>query len=247
MAIRFGKKTWALVTISTVVALVLWNMIAQMLAVAKVQECLERDWEISFGPRSAASRPAMLPAYLDDKVSDYLSRKYESVAGYGPGPAHTRNRDVVYHERFRALFRGPIREISIYYSEGLRGDLGAALARFPGLRFFCFYDEADVPTGAEWKHLCTWLRRFPELETLEIGGNSITDESIAPLAGHPRLRSITIQQSQLSPECVKIFAMLPNLKKLDVNIEHPDGTTWLTPEGQKAMSEKLPGVSVNAP
>ena len=188
----------------------------------------------------------MLPARIDSMADNLIVRLFDQTRGYdGTQPAKTRNRDIVYQERFRALFRGPIQEIDVYYFEAFHGDLGAAFARFPSLRRVEVFD--NFPTEPEWTHLCAKLRELPRLEEIELGGAWITDAAIAPLAGHPNLRTVTIEYGRLTDGCTKTFATMPRLSKLRIGEQIYPGDAWLSPEQTAAMTAALPSVTVEAP
>ena len=244
---RFEPRHWVSLILGIVLVTLLWGMGQRWVDVAAVQDALERDWEISFAEED---RPPILPEFVDRAVAGYLARKYASVSGYdapdAPGPAHTRNRDVVYHERFRSLFRGRIEQIRIYYPTGLRGDLGAALARFPGLQIVAIHENGgNMVTELQWTRLCERLRHFPELAEIEFASDSLTDAAIAPLLGHPQ--KITIGYGHLTPECAKIFATMPRLATLDLSgAMRATGSEW-TPSEIKGLQAAFPSVDVRAP
>jgi hypothetical protein len=242
---RIGKKIW-IISSFVVLALLGWSMIQRTLDVAAVQECLNRDWETTFGPDTGSGLPGALPASLDSRVQNWLNHRYGGNPrglDLGRGLQHAEYRDIVYHERFRALFRGTIREIQIMDPEGFRGDLGAALLRFPGLRSVTVHDYYDLkaPREAEWKLLFTRLRSLPNLEELNLGGRGISDAAVTPLAGHPTLRAIRVRYSELTPESAKIFRTLPRLSTLRLNT-----VLQLTPEEEAGWSAAIPGTLINA-
>ena len=244
---RFLKpKTWLALLVVAVVTLLLWPPIQRVIAVAALQNSFQLGWEISFDSPTAPSSP---PSFIESKVDDLLDRMFEDTEGYSRAvPALARNRNVIYQERYRAFFRVPIREVHIHFMEGLRGDLGAALARFPGLRRVTVEDVfAKVPTEAEWRLLCTHLRSLPDLEEVELGGTWITDASIAPLSGHPRLEKVTIGYGPITLKCAETFARMPRLTKLEFGWIIIDGDESKTRESQKAMSASMPGVSIKFP
>lgn len=222
-----------------------------------VQEAVARDWEIDYGYGSVHtphSRPAALPALLDDAAEAWLDWVYRDTRGYTAGrhAVKTRNRNSVYHDQFRALFRGSIEEIHIYYPESFRPELTTALARFPQLRRFSLVEnESTGPTEAEWMHLCTGLRALPQLEELELCGYWLTDEAIAPLAEHPGLRSIVISEGRLSAASSATFASIPRLKSLNLGELHPPEGEWRDANEAQAtrgaFEAALPGVSVQFP
>jgi len=251
MRVRLPKrKTWVGTFLFTMLALVLWIPVQRVFDVAAVQNAVQRDWEISFGYplRTGADKPEWLPATVDDRAYDFLFEHFERKSpGEGGRSAQRENRNVIYWERFRVLFREPIREIHVYDFEAFRGDLGAALARFPHLRRVTVFTMEESPAESEWTLLCTRLRTLPELEEIEIGGYWLTDAAIAPLAGHPQLRSITIPYARLTVGSAPTFASMPRLSKLhfDEQVEEEDAS--LLHENQAAMSAALPAVRIDFP
>lgn len=223
-----------------------WFVVRRTGDIAAVQDSLDRAWEISFwGGGEQDRRPRMLPEGVDRFVDSTLQDIFWDTSGYGPPPAYTRNRAEIHHDRFQALFRKPIDEIHIYYPESLRGDLPAALARFPRLRRFTLYENEPLyPTKVEWTRLCTALRSFPNLEEIELGGAWITDSAIAPLAGHPRLRVVEISGGRLTAKCTETFASMPNLTKLHIEEQMWGGNTWPSAAEQEAMRVALPKVTL---
>lgn len=251
MNARFRNNTWLCLFLLGFLALLIWPAGRRISNIKAVQNAIDRDWEISFDQMGLPfGRPARLPSFLDSRAKAWFDWRYASTGGYdGTQPVKTRNRDVVYYERFRALFRGPIEVIDIGYPEGFRGDdLGLALARFPKLRRFCVFENEDTgPSESEWALLCRRLRALPQLEELELAGCWLSDSAIAPLAGHPRLRVVTILEGRLSPGCTKTFAAIPNLSRLHIEGQRYEGDTWLTPAEEKMMRAALPAVTVEVP
>jgi len=213
-----------------------------------VEDAVDRDWEISFDQTDA--RPRRLPPFLDGWAEAWFDWRYADTYGYdGTQPVKTRNRGVVYHERFRCLFRGPIETINIGYPEKFRGDtLGAALARFPKLRFFAVVELEDTGLAeSEWTLLCMRLRVLPQLEEIELAGPTLTNAAVAPLAGHPNLRVVTILDGRLSPGCIETFSTMPKLTTLHIEGQRYDGDTWLTPDEEAMMRGRLPSVTLEVP
>ena len=203
-------------------------------AIAAIQNSVERNYEMNFyGPgMNSKHRPRFLPAFIDSHVSDWLDSRYEKTTG-------STNLDLVYDNRFISLFAGPIRGIFIMEPDHITGDLGAALLRLPSLQQLIIRADGDIPTEAEWTRLCTRLRLLPELEDLEIDGDSITDATIAKLAGHPRLRTIHFESSQLTPGSLKTLMSFPNLRDLTILT-----SSHFTPEDVKAFKAALPSVKI---
>ena len=149
---------------------------------------------------------------------------------------------------FDVAFR-PVREFELYYPEHLVGDLGAELLRFHGLRRVTIdANDFDEPTEAQWALLCARLRALPELEELELAGVHITDESIKPLANHPKLRIVIISQGSLTTESTTTFATLPRLAWLSLDTADSERDVWLTTaDSQKQFKEALRQVRVAFP
>jgi hypothetical protein len=219
--------------------------------VAAVQDAVQRDWEINFDRSNGSDPPSRLTVFLDSAAVSFFDRILGKTHGYdGSQPVKTRNRDIVFHERFRALFRPPIEEVTVYDFKGLCGDLGAALARFPKLRRVELYcgEELSGPTEADWAQLCTRMQSFPHLEEVELGGAWMTDAAIAPLAGNPHLRKITISCGRLTAKCANTFASIPHLAELAIEDQSYGGNTWPWEEDDKeAIRSALPAVSITFP
>lgn len=204
--------------------------------VAAVQNALNRDYEIIFG---SAERPAAMPKVLDDNLQKFLKDKR--------GTWNRMNPDIIYGERVRAMFRGNVTEIQIYYHEGIRGDLGAALLRFPDLKKLTVF-ETDSHL-ADYKLLCQRIRQLPDLEEIELGGSQLTSDDIAPLAGHPKLRELIISNGGLlTTDVLDTLKDLPALKVLRVEGIYGFGEKeWASPALLARFRAALPGVAVKLP
>lgn len=234
---RKRRIPWWLCIVGALMSYTVWFMVRRVGEVAAVQDSLERAWEIDFwGGGEREGRPQMLPKALDEFVDSRLGDIFRETAGV---------RDYIHRERFRALFRKPIDEIHIYYPERLRGDLGAALARFPRLRRFTLSENYDfAPTEEQWTRLCTQFRSMPNLEEIELGGAWITDAAIAPLTGHPRLRVVVMTEGRLTAKCLGTFASMHNLTQLDIGAQGFAGDMWPAATEQEAIRAALPKVVV---
>jgi hypothetical protein len=85
---------------------------------------------------------------------------------------------------------------------------------------------------------------LPRLQELELGGEWLTAAAIAPLAGHPQLRSITISYGRLTEGCTKTFASIPHLAELHIGEQIYEGDVWLSPASRTAMRTALPNVDL---
>jgi hypothetical protein len=182
-------------------ALFVWRPIQRAWALAELQNSIHGVVKTDAKPHD---RPARLPKVVDDWAHDVIVR-------FASGPP----RSDLYHQRFRALFADPTREIQMQ-GIAFRGDPGAVLACFPGLETLKVYLPADhEPTEAELTLFFRGLRRARGLKVLVIAGARITDASLAPLAGHPRLERLVISRGHYTPEVSKhTFSSLPSLKLL---------------------------------
>ncbi len=252
MKVRFSRRRIVLSAAAAVLVLLLYYPVKNVLAVIAVQNAVWRDYEISFGygPGARTDRPAMLPVALDNAAEKFFEHVFARTRGLPETElVKTRNRDITYHERFRAFFRGPIDEVHIYYCEGFRSDVGEALGNFPHLRRVTVYsnEPEDIPTEAEWALLCTRLRAMPEIEEIELGGRLISDAALAPLAGHPGLRKVEISYGRVTAAgCAKTFGSMPRLTRFELGeIMYDD--VWASPEEQAKMSAAMPAVSIKLP
>jgi hypothetical protein len=246
-ALLLSPKVWLWSFLILILSFIFLGPVQRVRDLAAVQGAVQRDWEISFGYSKGPDKPAFLPACLDSAAHDYIDRILGHTHGYdGSQPAKTRNRDIVYYDRFRSFFRGSIQDVHVYDFEEFHGDLGAALSRLRDLRRFTAWaeDSETLPTEAEWTLLCTHLRALPHLEEIEIGGWQITNRAIAPLAGHPRLRSLSIIAGRLSPSSTTTFATLPRLTKLHVGEQLHEGEAWFSAAQQAAITAALPHTEI---
>src|SRR5688572_13664149 len=155
-------RPWVCLFLLVTVGL-LSSPLQKVFALAAIQGAVQRDWEISFGYSNGVEKPRALPSRLDSAAHDIFERALGNTRYDGSEPAKTRNRNIVYHERFRAFFRGSIQDVHIYDFEAFHGNLGTALARLPELRRFSAsaLGGDGRPTEAEWTRLCTHLRTLP--------------------------------------------------------------------------------------
>ena len=210
MKVRPTKLRAALLAVA-IVGMFAFLAARRVTSVAAIQDSLERDWEINF---NAGERPRLLPSRVDAAAQSLIQRIL------GPEPEHLflgqkPNRDTVWCERFRALFRGRITEMEIYYPGRLRHDLGSALARFSALRRLTIHEAGF--SDSDWAYVFAGLQRLPHLEELEIGSYEFRDSTIEPLANQRSLRRISITLGRFSTECVETFRQMPKLTELDLS------------------------------
>ncbi|QIF03362.1 hypothetical protein [Roseimicrobium sp. ORNL1] len=166
----------------------------------------------------------------DDEVIDYVAKQAYKYSINFPWSSR---------ERLRAILHplSRVEVIRISDPEGFSPEFGTALARFPHLRVFGFYNPGTVPEE-DLAMLFAELRQSKHLETLELHG-SITHHSFALLTGHPNIRGVKFVVATITPEIAATLKTFPNLK--DVKI-----TTLIetTPTTQQVFQESLSGVKV---
>jgi hypothetical protein len=206
---------------------------------AAVQNALVRDWEISFEPQRQLSGGQ---DWVYDKLGRLMTGREELFGRENP--------EEIYPERVRVAFLGDITEIGIYYPEGFRGDLGAALLRFRELKKFTVYEnEPYAPTESDYKLLCQRLRELPALEEIELGGAQISSDALKPLAGHSMIRKLNLSYStRLTTDVLHTLKSLPALQTLEIrSIFGPDEEKWKSPSLHLQFREALPGVTLELP
>ena len=199
--------------------------------VAALQNSLQRNWEINF---NSGGRPRYLPAFADNLAEDTLLKMYETDRG-------NRNRDVVYHDRFQCLFRGPLRRLEIYYPEDLYESFGPAISRLRQLEALTIFENDDGrPSMEHWQSAFRAIAQLPALRELEIGGERITNETLSALAGAPKLEKLSITYGRLDPGILAALPPLPALRELHLEgIFRHEGTLF-APANRGKGSAALP-------
>ncbi len=246
-----SPKKWVVLLVVAGLGMLLVVPIRNLVGVIAVQNAVEQDWEVEFDDSADPlnQSPNFLPPSTNAAVKNFLFETLRDPPDRkGDTLSNKMHRHQTYYERFDVLFRSPIKKIDIDGFGTFRGDLGAALARFPNLR--CVWIDGGsptIPSESEWTHLCAELRGLENLEEIKIGGALITDASIAPLAGHPNLRSLTLGFSRVTDGCTKTFVAIPHLEFLSLVVLSPDVPAWLTSERKAAMEAALPTVKIFFP
>jgi uncharacterized protein (TIGR02996 family) len=162
------------------------------------------------------------------------------------------------------LFRlGPIRELKLYHSSGLLGDV-AACPHLANIRILDLenneLNDADVAELSESPHLMQvhtlflWSNRvgdtgvrslcggtWPRVEQLDLSSNIITDDGVAALADSLFLRRLTrlaLSRNQIGDTGARALAASPystGLFTLDI------GKNAIGPDGTAALREKFTG------
>src|SRR4051794_5764656 len=127
MRFRRPKLRWIAVSGILTVGLLLCYALHCVSQVAALQDCLERDWEIAFNAEQTALPPRM-PAWCDSLAKSLIDRALPTQRGqrFSGEKVGKENREIVWRERIRSIFRGPITEIEIYAPGRMCDDLGAA-------------------------------------------------------------------------------------------------------------------------
>ncbi|RBP44645.1 hypothetical protein DES53_104467 [Roseimicrobium gellanilyticum] len=246
MSARSRKLKARWVVLAVVVACVagLAPFIREIYLAAAIQNAIARNVEITLNDTSYESVP---------KVLDEVIQK--SVEWYGEWTHASSNQRELYYYRITTPFRaGRLRNLGIYDPKNFDERLGDVIRRCRGLQSVEVLDwggwgSPPTPPESSWRSLCEALRTLPRLHTLGIGSEELTDAALAPLAGHPTLRTITMERVPMSitPESARTFASIPHLKELILG--EPSRTTeevW-TEAAIARFRAALPGVSVTIP
>ena len=79
MNARFPReKSWPWISIVTLSLVYLWAGIQSVSDVAAVQNAVQRDWEITFGPPSAGAPPGM-PSFVDSAAVVCIRRTIDEI------------------------------------------------------------------------------------------------------------------------------------------------------------------------
>lgn len=230
----FRKSTKRIVAcVIVVAAMVMTIRISWAIqTIQKIERCLIRPDEIGFAPSILS--PEQLAQVPSKRFAAPIARAIPRKVRW--------SRDVA------TVAFLPVTHFEAFYFVNLQGDLGAELLRFTSLREVAIEDTmAPGPGADQWRQLCTRLRMLPKLRELEIGGDQLNDDSLAPLAGHPALRSIEITRGRVTMNSLQTWAALPNLKKLSFGEMTYSGDAWLTPEERTMLRTRLPATEINFP
>ena len=140
----------------------------------------------------------------------------------------------------------PVRECQIYGLKSMPGDLGRELGALRQLRKIHIRGMGQKRcVEADWVRLMGGLRHFPELVELELYGDQITDAVLAPLEGHPRLETLTVEDGKLTAASMKTFQRLPHLNGLYIfgNTARSD-IEMISPLSSEDLSNALPSVKI---
>jgi hypothetical protein len=199
-----------------------WRPVQQVWALAALQACIEGG----VAPEME-SRSLRFPDAIDRSITKAIEQR---AAGSGRERDHVR----LYH----ALFAEPIDKINLY-AHAFHGDPGVALARFPRLSYLYIYmGRRETPTEEELTQLCRALRGMPQLQSIVFWGDAVTNVSLAPLAGHPTLRELTICKGPFTAEVTQTLRSLPSLDYLGLD------SKTLTADDIKSITTALPSVKI---
>jgi hypothetical protein len=207
---RKPKARWlALVVILLVVAGVA-PYVRQVSLAAAIQNSVARSEEITLNHPSDP-----IPAFVDSAI-------FKSVEWYGEWTGADDDLRELYCERLAMPFQArQLRNLELYDPKNFDVRLCNIIRKCSGLQSVTILDWGGwglplTPPESSWRSLCEALRTLPRLETLGIGSEQLTDDALAPLAGHPTLRKITMERVPISitPDSARTFARMPSLKEL---------------------------------
>ena len=203
--------------------LLLWRPVLQAWRLAALQASLGAGGEVSFDQHKPLR---FLPKFAESWTRFLRVRMKHSVAAD--------NR----FQCFRSLFDGPMEQLLMRVNE-VNDDTVTNLGHFPqAKRITASFGDRVTEEGV--MKLCTGLRALPRLEHIQFyGKKAITDKSIAPLAGHPQIRSIYFLDNSLTPQCTATFATLPHLSELYIFLSYD-----MPQEDRRAMMAALPSTRI---
>jgi hypothetical protein len=235
------KSWWIVLGIVLLLTAVVVPFVHQVRLAASIQNAVEVSDEITLNDSSADS----VPGFIGNVI-------YKSVDWYGDWTHASDHERKLYRHRLMMPFRGgQLRNLEIYDPGDFDGRLCIIIERCRALRSVTILDWGGgavppTPPESSWRSLCEALRTLPRLETLGIGSEQLTDDALAPLAGHPTLRKISMERVSISitPDAARIFASMPNLKELSLG-EPSRGTEEIwTKDAMARFRAALPGVKV---
>jgi len=95
------------------------------------------------------------------------------------------------------------------------------------VRFGCHSDATDAQVAA--------LKKYPELKTIHLLSDRITDDGMEPLKSFPKLEVLRLNSSKITDKGLEHVAAIPNLRELVLF------RTPVTAEGL-ALLKKIPGL-----
>jgi uncharacterized membrane protein len=84
------------------------------------------------------------------------------------------------------------------------------------------------------------LAGLPRLERLDLRATAVTDQGLARLAGHARLRELVLAQTSLTDAAVDPLLSLPALERVSL------WSTGVSPEGIARLQSERPGLEIEA-
>lgn len=215
--------------------------IRQVCLAAAIQNSVEISDEITLNDGWSEPVPEVIESAIHKSVDWYRSLTHASL-----------QECKLYRERLRMPFQtGQLRNLEIYDPKNFDERLCKVIRRCRSLQSVTVCDwggwgSPPTPPESSWHSLCEALRTLPRLETLGIGSEQLTDDALAPLAGHPMLRRITIERMSISitPAAARIFASMPNLKELSFGEPSRSTEEIWTKDAMASFRAALPGVKV---
>lgn len=221
------NRWWLFGAIGLVLLLSVSPLMYRWYAVAQLQRSVERGWEVYVHDTPGSYTTPDWIAFPTSRIIEWATTNRKDNLG-----------DILY-QRTLSLFEGPIREIEIIDPHAFHGDPGSALLRFPRVEHVVFYQsDPTLPAEAEYQRFCQGLRQLPKLERLDLTGGELTDEAIAPLAGHPAVRELTLGKGSITPEAADTLVTMPKLETVVMHADH-----WSTQQ-RSEFSARLPKVKV---
>jgi hypothetical protein len=224
-----NRKSWLLVTAAIALPLILLFGIGgyRVYRVAALQNAMANPADISLGLENGTGGPEWA-----EKVVEYVVK----FSG------RTVEEQGALRERLMAVFRSKTDFITLQDPHGFSTDTGRALQRFPDVRWVVIRDVWQVTPEGEVKTLLDHLRQMEDLELIYIHASALSDTAFASLAGHPKLRAVSLDLGSCSPKILETLKTLPSLKELTIDVHNNPAMSGKDTE--QIFRNALPGVQI---
>jgi hypothetical protein len=252
---RFSIKLTLTLVACVALGLCAWRPMRESFAMAE----LKRTWRFGYveGVGKWARDPHLSPTLIPAPSSS--STRPAQWAQKVLGEVRWQHS---YNNGMRFFVEGPIESVSFEGSvidvgddDAVHNDIAVLLSRFGSLRKLSV-KETHYPNPfsvrvkvADVKRLCTAARALPRLESLTLSGNAVNEHTMAPLRGHPSLRTIALLGRHSTPTdgLIELLRSLPALEVVRYDYASIPGPRPLTiQKATDALRAALPNVKVES-
>jgi hypothetical protein len=222
------RKNWWLVTVAIGLPLLLLLGIGghRMFCVAALQNAMANPADVSLGADGASG-----PEWARIAVDYVVKHSGGTVEGKG-----------VLSERLSAVFRSKTHIVALRDPHGIGADISGALQRFPDVRKLFIREHWYATSEGEVKTLLGHLRQMKNLEFVYLEVPALSDAAFASLAGHPKLRTVHIEEGSFGLQILETLKTLPSLKELNIDLHR--NPALLRQDTEQIFRDSLPGVRI---